>query len=494
MKYTFKHVLLFAPLFLFSCTIVDHDSTKALKPNVIIILAEDLGYSDIAYLGSEINTPNLDLMAEKGLVLTHFYDNAGSFQTTASILTGLYPPQCMNEGDLSLNNQCLSIAELMNAAGYSTLLAGTWMSGDSVPNTSLYRGFSNFVYPGYNSQGRLGEPSLSTDISHFLSSGVIDFIDSCDKTHNPFFIYLSYPVPAWSDPMIRDDSLKYLARYSEGWVKTREARYLKLINNGILGINENISADDPELPDWDQADSSLKEDWAWKMETYANSVEHMDQEIGRILEELQKKGKADNTLIIFFSDNGSRIVREQLYENNSLEQDSAINSGLYAKTLDPEPRITNTPFKYYSQYVREGGISSPFIAYWPGGIDEAGISSMPTHVIDILPTMLELSGAIYPDTLNGNAILPFEGISLLPFFTGEEPEEHEYLIWEFEGRKALRMEDYKIVFDENDEDWQIYDIESDRCELENLAEDAPQEIRGMKKIFKQEANRIGLKD
>jgi arylsulfatase A-like enzyme len=526
MRTSYISVIILGSLLLSSCTTQINKTKNHIPPNIILILADDLGYSDLGYFGSEINTPNLDRIAEKGLVMTQFYNAAGSCQSRASTLTGLYPQQVVvgdmtNNPDaptcrITLNNQCVTLAEVLKVRGYSTLMAGEWHLGSDSSSLPLNRGFDHFfgLIDGASSYFNLNayltnqldsrmmledKPWFPPDSGFYMTRAftekAVEYVNSYSSEEMPFFIYLAYTAPHWPLHALPEDIAKYKGKYNEGWEKIRESRCLKMINNGIMGMDENISPQDPDNQDWDSLSDKTKKEWSERMEVYAAMVDRMDQGVGEILNALLKTGESQNTLIIFFSDNGG--CNESIGNLiASYAADTAIvgTADSFEALIYPWTNVSNTPFKFYKQLTHEGGISTPFIAFWPDGIEEASASNYVAHVIDIMPTLVAVSGASYPEKLRGNAILPMEGISLAPLFSGEEPEEHEFLIWEYEGSRALRVGDYKIVSDKSYGDWQIFDIVNDRCELEDLSEEAPQEIQGMKKIYKKQAKRLGIRD
>ncbi len=488
-----KRILFFLSLvtLAYSCTITDKKNVTEGPPNIILIVADGLGFSDLGHFGSEINTPNLDLLAEEGLILSEFYNAAGTCQTHASLFTGLYPGQTglsynydnSHEGCTgTLDDQCTNLAEILKTAGYHTLMAGNWLLNNDSSGLPASHGFDRYYIH------REGENHISGNDA--FTDTAVNYIMNYAPQKNPYFLLLSYTRPegAFQDP---DGLARYKGKYDQGWEAVRDKRFLKLVNNGLLGMDESFSPQDIDAPVWDSLSPGEKALWEGAMETYAAIIDHMDQGIGKIITALEESGEKNNTLVIFISGNpGSDAGLENIINPSGDSAFAGINPDSLSIVFRPWARVLNTPF--YKGYTREGGISSPFIASWPDGIDEMSSSNYMSHVIDIMPTLVEVSGATYPEQFKDHPILPMEGISLVPLFTGEEPDSHEYLLWEFMGSRAIRMGDYKIVADRNDEDWILYDIAVDRCEQQDLSEDAPQEIRGMKKIFKQESERVGI--
>jgi len=512
------------PLTLASCTQSTDSNQESAPPNIIVILADDLGYSDIGHFGSEIKTPNLDYLADKGLVLTQFYNTAGSCQTRASLLTGLYPQQALtqisddNTGSYvcenSLNKQCITLAEVLRSAGYNTLMSGEWNLGNDSADLPLAKGFDRYfgLIDGVSNYFNLkpwlpGQPEtrmmlddkawFPPDTGFYMtkafSDKAVEYVKTYASEEKPFFIYLAYTAPHWPLQALQQDIRKYSGKYNEGWEKLRDDRYYKMMSNGILSMDDNLPPLGSDVPEWSSISEAEKKGWSERMEVYAAMVDRMDQGIGEVLNALRSAGKLDNTLIIFLSDNGG-CNEEISHLAEPYASDTTFNgdANSFGALVYPWINVSNTPFLHYRQYTREGGISTPFIAFWPAGIEETSSGSNMTHVIDIMPSLVEVTQASYPEIFNGNAVIPMEGISLTPLFSGDEPEEHEYLIWEYEGSRALRMGDYKIVSDTAGQEWKLFDILNDRCELEDLSEDAPQEVRGMEKIYRQESRRIGM--
>jgi arylsulfatase len=507
-----------------SCVSNSDSNAKKARPNIILIMADDMGYSDLGYFGSEISTPNFDRLAEGGLVMTQFYNSAGSCQSRACLLTGLYPQQVVT-GDMTinpesptcrinLNSNCATIAEVLKSAGYNTLMAGQWHLGSDSASLPLSRGFDHYfgLIDGYSNYFNLNaylkdakdsrmmledKPWFPADSGFYMTQAftdkAVEYVKTYSGQENPFFIFLAYTAPHWPLQALPQDIAKYKGKYNEGWEKIRESRYLRMLSNGIMGMDESVSPQDPDVPEWNSLSQEEKNKWSGKMEVYAAMIDRMDQGVGEILKSLEKSGELENTLIVFFSDNGGCNDRiGSLTENYAADTAKIGTANSFEEFIYPWTNVSNTPFKYFKQFTHEGGISTPFIACWPNGIDAGSSSSITGHLIDIMPTLVDVSGATYPESLNGNSIPPMEGISIAPLFSGDEPAEREFLIWEYEGSRALRMGDYKIVSDSPDSAWQYYDIANDRCELENLAEEAPQELKGMRKIFNREAKRLGI--
>jgi arylsulfatase len=522
-------------LFLFSCT---EDQTK--KPNIILILADDMGFSDIGCYGGEIRTPNLDRMADQGLRFTQFYNTARCCPTRASILTGLYPHQA-GMGHMTedrglpgytggLNNQCVTIAEILRQADYSTYMAGKWhvtkhmgqWTGDgqnSKHNWPLQRGFDRF-WGTIVGAGSFYDPVTLTDgnsptepqkemfyYTDEISSHAVQYIKE-HENDNPFFMYVAYTAPHWPLHALEEDIQKYLDRYDVGWDAIREERLQRMRQMGIIDADWELTDRDPSVQAWDSAED--QEMQSYRMAVYAAQVDRMDQGIGRIVQALEKEGKAENTLILFLADNGgcAETLSEYwkgIFIPKVTRNGDSIMLGNNYPDLMPGPEITyqsysvpwanvsNTPFRLYKHWVHEGGISTPLIAYWPEKISNVGMMDhQPGHLIDIMATCVDLAGAEYPQEYNGQDIVPMEGVSLTPAFEGKSLNREKPIFWEHEGNRAIRAGKWKLVsrvkrnlkFTETDKDqWELYDLEADRTEMNNLADQYPEKVKEMSSLW-----------
>jgi len=514
------------------------------RPNIIVILSDDMGYSDIGCYGSEIATPNLDNLAENGLRFTQFYNTARCCPTRASLLTGVYQHQAgigqMTadrglrgfEGDLS--NECLTIAEAMKTVGYSTYMAGKWHVTPYRPNKQskhnwpLQRGFDKF-YGTIHGAGSFYDPnSLSRD-NEFISpyndpeytpetfyytDAISDHATKYIREHegdNPFFMYVAYTCAHWPMHALEKDIVKYKGRYDEGYAAIRKERAARMKELGLLPDNWEVSPKDGKT--WEEIE--YKEWEARCMEVYAAMIDNMDQGIGRIISELEKKGELDNTLILFMQDNGGcheaygRSSREPI--NATIEPEDLQTQMIPDVTRENVPvlmwhdvmpggpesyiaygrewaNVSNTPFRYYKTYVHEGGISTPLIAHWPKGIKAKNEwRSTPGHLIDIMATCVDVGGVDYPLEYNGNRIIPLEGKSLIPVFEKDELDER-MLFFEHLRNKAVRAGEWKLVARKN-QDWELYNMTDDRTEMHNLAEEYPEKAEELSKAWEKWARR-----
>ena len=525
--------------------------SKGKRPNIVLIMADDMGYSDIGCYGGEIRTPNLDRLAAGGLRFTQFYNTARCCPTRASLLTGLYQHQTgvghmMSDqgydgyrGDL--NNRCVTIAEVLKQAGYSTYMSGKWHvtrhRGPDGPkyNWPCQRGFDRFFGTIHGAGSYYDPCSLTRDntqiapdsddfyYTHAISDNAIKFIRE-HNAKNPFFMYVAYTAPHWPMHALPGDIAKYKGRYAGGWDALRAERHKRMIKMGIVEGKWKPTERDSRVPAWEKAEN--KKWHERRMEVYAAMVDCLDQGIGRIISELRKTGNFDNTLIFFLADNGgcaeeygsrgpikpdpSEEVSLRLIDKNALQYDmqpKVTRDGRPVRTGEgvmPGPADTyiaygrgwanasNTPFRLYKHWVHEGGIATPLVVHWPAGIRAQGeLRHQPGHLIDIMATCCDVADAAYPETYKGNRIIALEGKSLLPAFDNK-PVEREALYWEHEGNRAICKGKWKLV-SKHPGEWELYDLEADRTELNNLAQKYPQKVEQLKAMYESWAARCGVK-
>ena len=544
MKYLLS--CLFVGFVIFSCTVQQSEKTEQ-SPNIIIILSDDMGYSDLGCYGGEINTPNLDMLAEKGLRFTQFYNAARCCPTRASLLTGVYQHQAGiglmtgeknlpgYRGDLGFNVQ--TIAEVLRSSGYKTYMAGKWhVTKHTSPdgpkyNWPLQRGFDKF-YGTIQGAGSFYDPATlcrnNTYITPFndseYSPETYYYTDAiCDNAityiqeHNsqdPFFMYMAYTTAHWPLHALPEDIEKYKGTYDKGYDHIRKKRFERLKELGFINKDWELS---PTVENWD----SVK-DKAWEvrnMEAYAAMIDRMDQGLGRLIDELKNQGKFDNTIIMFLHDNGGcaegygRGSSQKPYPTNLKpmgkdELQTRIMPPM--QTRDGRPvkggrnnmagpddsycgygrgwaNVSNTPFRKYKHDVHEGGISTPFIVSWPNGINKklnGKLINTPAHIIDLMPTCVDVSGAVYPEIINNQEIIPMEGISLNPLFAGERIPEDRPLFFEHHINSSLRKGKWKLVRkgiprEKKVFEWELYDMDNDRTEMHNLAEAKPELVESM---------------
>jgi len=523
-------------------------------PNIIVILSDDMGYSDIGCYGSEINTPVLDGLAAKGLRFTQFYNTARCCPTRASLLTGLYPHQAgvghmMSDsghdgyrGDL--NRNCQTMAEVLKTAGYGTYMAGKWHVTKSVQpdgpkdNWPRQRGFDRF-YGTIHGAGSFYDPNSltrdNTQVSpvtdaeyrpdtYYYTDAISDHAVRYVREHQeqkpdrPFFMYVAYTAAHWPMHALPEDIEKYKGFYDEGYGALRASRLKKMKELGVVRSDVEMSA---QAEDWSQVQHR---EWEIRcMEVYAAMVDRMDQGIGKIVRALKETDTYDNTLILFMQDNGGCAEGLGRGPRNGLASRpdaplAAMKPGelqfdmIPQKTRDGWPliqgpgvmpgpadtyiaygrgwaNVSNTPFREYKHWVHEGGISTPLIAHWPKGIQRHGdLEHQPGHLIDIMATCVDLSGASYPKEVDGRKITPLEGRSLKPAFAGQ-PIEREAIYWEHEGNRAVRVGDWKLVAKGANGAWELYNVKVDRAEQHNLAAEQPQRTQKLAAMWQAYAER-----
>ncbi|UCC97555.1 MAG: arylsulfatase [Phycisphaerales bacterium] len=458
------------------------------RPNIVLILADDMGFSDLGCYGGEIETPNLDGLAAEGLRFSQFYNCAKCAPTRTSILTGLYHQQT----DIGRSRNCVTVAEVLRSAGYTTLASGKWHVG----STPMDRGFDHYFgmlggscsYFVPDKTFRLGRGAFMTDDKDFYTTNAftdyaLQFLDEVGRRDKPFFLYLAYNAPHYPLHALPEDIAKYRGKYMKGWDVIRRQRYARLIELGLIdkkwplstrGADRHKSFSDI-LP-WEQVEDKRAEDL--DMAVYAAMVDRMDQNIGRILKKLGDLNVEDDTLVMFLSDNGGCP-----YERNRTK-DIAPGPAESYRTYDSSwANVSNTPFRLYKRFNHEGGNATPFIARWPAVIKKrGGITHQVGHIIDLMATCLDAAGARYPSRYDGHEIAAMEGKSLMPIFEDRTREGHDALFWEFMRNKAVRKGKWKLVT-VGDNPWELYDMEADRTELNDLSANMPEKVEELAGLY-----------
>ncbi|MDO5571331.1 MAG: arylsulfatase [Bacteroidales bacterium] len=526
-------------------------AAKDKRPNILIILADDLGYSDLGCYGGEINTPNIDMLAKEGLRFNSFYNTSRSCPTRASLLTGLYQHQAgigrMTFNDNlpgykgTLSHNAVTIAEVLKDNGYHTGMIGKWHIAETPlrkdqrewlahhvyheefadkVNYPVNRGFENFYGTIYgvvdyfdpfslvNGDEPVKEVPSDYYITNALSDSAVVYLDRYSKDEKPFFMYLSYTAPHWPLHALPEDIAKYEDTYKNGWQYIREKRYEKMKSLGIFDGCDNYLTERQFKDKWE--DNKDKEWDARAMAVHAAMVDRMDKGIGNVIQALKRNNQLDNTLIIFLSDNGcsnedcqnyspgendrpdmTRDGRQIVYPHNKEVLPGSETS--YASLGARWANAANTPFRFWKAKSYEGGICTPMIAYWPKGIkkQKGKISSQKGHVIDIMATCIDLANAKYPQEYNGNQIIPLEGKSLLPIFKKGKREGHEYIAFEHFNEKALISNDgWKIVkVSGKNSKWELYNLNIDRTEMHNVATDYPDILENLVQKYDQWSKR-----
>ena len=490
----------------------------ARRPNIILILVDDMGFADLGCMGSEIRTPHIDSLAHNGVLLSAMYNCARCCPTRAALLTGLYPHKAgigHMGADLGtpayqgfLRNDSATIAEALRLAGYRTCMAGkwhvggdfmarevdSWRVGDLDHPTPRQRGFdrfygivdgvTHFFSPHYimEDDGRCEVSPSDYYFTDAITDQAIRMIDESLDLQQPFFLYLAHAAPHWPLHAKEEDIARYDGVYGKGWDAIRTARHEEMLARGALLRSWAISPRDEDAPAWADVPHG---DWeAARMAVYAAMIDSMDQSIGRLLAHLKRKGVYEDTFILFLSDNGgcAEFMAEDGWAkfmpdvtNDGRQIAMGNRPGLrpggpltYMSYDLPWANVSNAPFRLFKHWVHEGGISTPLLAQWPARVRPGGIAHSPAHVVDLMPTILEAAGAAYPRELGGHAIQPLDGESLMPLLDGKDWRREQPIFWEHEGNCAVRVGDFKLVRRQG-LDWELYDMEADRTELTDLA-------------------------
>jgi arylsulfatase len=500
-------------LFLLSLLLLVHAAFAQQRPNIVLIMADDMGFSDISCFGSEIPTPNLDRLAAKGVRFSQFYNGARCCPTRASLMTGLFPHQTgighMTEdpehptaddwGTFGyqgyLNHNCVTIAEVLSGAGYHTYMAGKWHLGmHGEEKWPLQRGFEKYygILAGaasykkpqggrglwYNNT-KLPPPAAPYYTTDAFTDSAIAFVNA-QQDSKPFFLYLAFNAPHWPLQAKEADIKKFEGAYLKGWDAIRAERYARQLKAGIVDSNVQLSRRDASVRAWDALSGAEQKDVAYRMAVYAAQVSCIDDNVGKLIATLKKKGQLDNTLIVFLSDNGAcpepykELGGGKMADINNPDSSSAISYGM------GWANASNTPFRRWKRETEEGGISAPFILYWPKGIaknQQNTIVRTPSYLLDIMPTFLQVANAAYPTTYKGNTIFPLSGRSLQPVFHGDTISKHQWMFWEHEGWQAVRKGNWKAVKDNHSDTWVLYDLTTDRSEEHDLAAVHPETLK-----------------
>jgi arylsulfatase A-like enzyme len=485
------------------------------RPNVVVILVDDMGWSDTGPYGSEIATPHLDSLAARGMRFTQFYATPRCSPSRASLLTGLYPHQAgmghldsVVRADSSgttgrLNDRSVTIAEVLREAGYFTAMAGKWHLGQQNGSPPWQRGFDRVLniraggifFPHQNFQGgdeltRRGQEPLYLDgqpIAHdspllgrnwyttFLwTDFALKFVDEARQANKPFFLYIPHNAPHF--PLMAPPELiaKYRGKYRAGWDRLRAERYRKQIEMGVIDARWPLSPREAESPAWDSLPEAARDRFDHLMAVYAAIIEAIDASVGTLVEGLRARGALDDTLIMFLSDNGGNAESDP---DGRVEGDppGGPNSNLFLGMN--WAGLTTTPFRRFKHFTHEGGIATPFVAHWPRGIRGRNrIDHQPGHLVDMMATIVDVTGARYPREFKGRTIQPMEGVSLRSAFAGGRIRRTRPVFWEHEGNRAIRSDRWKLVSRYPD-GWELYDMTADRVERNDLAARHPDVVR-----------------
>lgn len=491
------------------------------RPNIILILADDMGFSDIGCYWSEIQTPNLDRLSSEGVRFSAMHNSARCCPSRAALLSGLYPHQAgvgeMTDTDLPipeyqgfLNDQTVTIADVLGQAGYNTYMSGKWHLGEEPGNRPMDHGFdqcfaflngasSYFDFKPYRSDlwppgnkltvvrnNQEVEPEANTFYAtNLYTDEAIRFINQ-DQSGNPFFLYLAYTAPHWPLHALPEDIAKYEGIYDVGWDTIRSTRYQRMQELGVINPKTKLSEKNSPDRNWEELNPKEKAYETRLMQVYAAMVDRMDQNIGRILDQLRQNGQLNNTVILFLSDNGGCSAHgltggkygNPRFDANALPGTPKSFTG-YGKNW---ANVSNTPFREFKTDIHEGGISTPLIAWYPGHFPAGKINHSVTHIVDIMPTLAELAGTAYPQRFHSEKIKPQQGKSLVSAIENQEVVPDRYLFFEHLGKCVVINGDWKIVRELN-APWELYNLNDDRSETHNLTQKYPGKLEILKKIY-----------
>ncbi|WP_418214261.1 arylsulfatase [Bacteroides difficilis] len=507
------------------------------KPNIIVILADDLGFSDLGCYGGEVRTPVLDKMARQGVRMTQMYNSARSCPSRANLLTGLYPHQTglghmdatrpawpKGYAGFRSNSDNVTIAEVLKGAGYFTAMSGKWHLGKTA--NPIQRGFQEYygLLGGFNS---FWNPDVYTRLpkdraprqykegefyaTNVITDYAIDFINQAHQEEKPLFLYLAYNAAHFPLHAPKEVTDKYMKTYLQGWDKIRDQRWKRIVKMGLLQgkselsprgvVPESLFEDETHpLPAWDSLTKEQQTDLARRMAIYAAMIDIMDANIGRVLDTLQKNGELDNTFIMFMSDNGAcaewhefgfdKQTGTEYHTHVGAELDQMGLPGTYHHYGTGWANVCCTPFTLYKHYAHEGGISTPCIIQWGKQIKHKGsIDHQPAQFSDIMATCIELAGTKYPKEYEGRKIIPTPGVSILPIVRGEEMPDR-FIYAEHEGNRMVRKGDWKLVSANfRGDEWELYNIKEDRTEQHNLIKEYPEMARELENAYFEWADR-----
>jgi len=501
---------------------------KKTKPNILVILVDDMGYSDLSCYGSEIKTPNIDALAYGGIRMTQFYNAARCSPSRAALLTGLYPHQAgmghqnkdwrIASYSGKINQNAVTIAQVLQRNGYSTYQVGKWHVGNTEPYWPKSKGFDQYLtliegamsyfnqWPWAKGQDtlemRYNGAAYHAPADFFATDTFSDtaaaFINKHDQS-KPFFMYLAYNAPHWPLHVKPEDRNLYKGLYDGGWDGIRTARFESMQQLGILDEKTVLTERFATVPKWQTLSEIEKENWIEKMELYAAVMHRLDVGVGKVVAALKESGQFENTLILLLSDNGA--CQEDplgpwiVYPNDG-EQGGVRSFPAYEL---PWANVSNTPYRYFKSFLHEGGIRTPFIAHYPAQIKKGQILNESVgHITDVMPTVLALAEATYPEVFNEREITPMAGESLLPTLLDQENQIRKGpIFWEHQFNRAMRDGDWKLVsawrvpgIGRVDE-WELYNLAEDPVELNDLSKTHPDKVEKMNSQYETWARKVG---
>ncbi len=513
---------------------------KSKRPNILLIMLDDSGYSDLGCYGGEIQTPNIDQLAQTGMRFTQMHNCARCCPTRASLLTGLYPQSAgINGMGVNLNMNAATIAEVLKENGYHTGMTGKWHLSTTkalkdktehlrwlahradhgpfspLENYPCNRGFEEHwgviwgvvdyfdPFSLVHNEEPIKEVSDDFYMTDFITQKSIDLLNDYSKDDKPFFLYVAENAPHWPLHALPEDIAKYKDTYKDGWESLRKNRYKRMLEMGIIDSATYQLPVNSSGKVWDECEKKAYESAC--MSVHAAMVDHVDQGIGKIIAELKKNGQYDNTIIFILSDNGASYERGYPpgFDRPGFTRDSAIieynsdNPG--AETTwnyigDAWASASNTPFRYWKMESYEGGSATPLIVHWPEKLakTENNINRGVAHVIDIMPTCLELAGVNYPDSINGQKTLKLDGKSLVPLLLNKTESIHDTLYWEHQGGRAIRIGEWKMSSLPR-QNWQLFHISGDHTEMNDLAAQYPDKVASMNEAWEKWAKSLNIK-
>lgn len=487
------------------------------RPNIVIIMADDMGFSDLNCYGSSIATPYIDRLAQNGMKFTQFYNCARCCPTRASLLTGLYPHRAgmgaMVDNQSGpdwpayqgyLNDRCVTIAEALAPAGYHCLMSGKWHVGELKPHWPLDRGFKdyfgliggassyfnpNFTEPPRNRKRVVAhndEQITTFDTDFYMTDAIgnhaVRQLRQYAGKGQPFFQYVAFTSPHWPLHALAEDIERYRDHFKHGWDEERTRRCERMIGLGLIKPKWQLTPRDERIPAWQKEPN---QGWqSQRMAVYAAQIDRMDQNIGKILRTLEESGEMDHTIIFFLADNGG--CAEDKPDNVPGKRPGGADS--FSSYGLGWAQASNTPFRRYKSWVHEGGISTPLIVHWRGQLPASLNKTYVGHVMDLLPTCLELAGAEYP-----NKGLSLDGKSLVAVLKKPSGQGHDTLYWEHEGNRAVRDKEWKLVWDRDVKRWELFNLEQDRTEQLDQSSTFPVKAKKLRQKWEAWAKQVGVR-
>jgi arylsulfatase len=467
-------------------------AAAAAKPNVVIILADDLGFSDLGCYGGEVQTPNLDKLAANGLRFTQFYNTARCWPSRAALLTGYYPQQVNRDPPGPRPPWAALLPQLLAAAGYRSYHSGKWHVDGPVLKGGFARSYllvdqDRYFGPRNHQLDDKPLPQPGPKDGYYATRAIaqraINWLAEHQAKHRgePFFLYLAFTCPHFPLQALPEDVARYRGRFKDGWDVLRQRRLERMRRLGI--VNCQLSARTPGVPAWGSLRAAEKDAWEWRMAIHAAMVDRMDREVGRVLDQLRKGGRWEDTLILFASDNGASAERILRGDGH----DPAAPPGSAKSYLCLEPpwaNLANAPLRKSKIFTHEGGISTPLIVHWPAGFKGRGeLRHTPGHFVDVVPTLLEVAGAAAPARWNDAPRPPLPGRSLVPALAKDVTVKRDYLFFKHQGNRALRVGDWKTVASGPATVWELYDLAKDRAEMHDLAAKHPDKVKDLAALW-----------